>query len=229
VTPPDGSTEPHRGVPAPTGEQGTVGWGSSLIRLPPVAPGMTIGLFGGSFNPPHEGHRHASLVALKRLGLDKVWWLVTPGNPLKDNEALPSMGARCAAARAVAAHPRIVVTGIEERIGSRYTFDTIRWLVRRCPSVTFVWIMGADNLASFYRWQHWREIAGMVAIAVVARPGSLSNGPLGKAARALAPWRVPEAQASSLPCCDPPAWVFLHAPLNATSSTSLRAEGRGLG
>jgi nicotinate-nucleotide adenylyltransferase len=214
---PDGSDEPAPGS-----------WSGLSLQLPPFAQGMAIGLFGGSFNPPHAGHRHASLVALTRLGLDRVWWLVTPGNPLKDNEQLPPLETRIAAARAVAADPRIAVTGIEERIGSRYTYDTMCWLSRRCPGVTFVWIMGADNLADFHRWQHWRDFSGMVAIAVVARPGSLTTGPLGKAARILSRWRVPEAQASGLIRRRPPAWVFLHAPLNAISSTSLRAAGRGL-
>jgi nicotinate-nucleotide adenylyltransferase len=198
------------------------------LRLPPFAAGMAIGLFGGSFNPPHAGHRHATLVALTRLELDRVWWLVTPGNPLKDNEALPPLAARLTAARHVAAHPRIEVTGIEARIGSRYTFDTIRWLTQRCPGVRFVWIMGADNLVTFHRWQHWRDIAALVPIAVVARPGSLSKGPLGKAARALASARLPEWDAPSLARRRPPAWVFLHAPLVATSSTALRERGDGL-
>ena len=197
-------------------------------RLPAIAPGMRIGLFGGSFNPPHEGHRHASLVAMKRLGLDRVWWLVTPGNPLKDNALLPPLDVRIEAARRVAAHPRIVVTGIEAAIGSRYSYATILWLVRRCPGVEFVWIMGADNLAGFDRWQHWRDIAQLVRIAAVARPGSTTKAPLGKAARALARDRIPEAQARNLLRCDPPAWVFLHAPLDGTSSTALRARGQGL-
>lgn len=197
-------------------------------RLPPFAPGMTIGLFGGTFNPPHEGHRHASLVAMTRLGLDRVWWLVTPGNPLKDNDTLPPLEIRVAAAQGIADHPRIVVTGIEAAIHTRYTYDTIRWLVRRCPGVTFIWIMGADNLASFHRWQHWRGIARSVSIAVVARPGATTKGPLAKASRAFAAWRVPEHAAGSLKYRKPPAWVFLHAPLDATSSTALRARGAGL-
>ena len=198
------------------------------MRLPSFAPGMAIGLFGGSFNPPHEGHRHASLIALRRLGLDRAWWLVSPGNPLKDNQALPPLDLRIEAARRMADHPRIDVTGIEAAIGARYTYHTLSWLVRRCRGVHFVWIMGADNLAGFDRWQHWRDIADLVPIAVVARPGSLTRGPLGKAARVLARWRVDEAQAPSLKLRRPPAWVFLHAPLDATSSTSLRADGRGL-
>lgn len=197
-------------------------------RLPAFAPGMTIGLFGGSFNPPHEGHRHASLVALTRLGLDRVWWLVTPGNPLKDNRALPSLELRVAAARRLADHPRIEVTGIEADIHTRYTYDTIAWLQRRCPGVTFVWIMGADNLAGFHRWQQWQAIASRVAIAVVARPGATTKGPLAKAARVLAAYRVPEYQAATLKHRRAPAWIFLHAPLDAHSSTALRASGQGL-
>jgi nicotinate-nucleotide adenylyltransferase len=199
-----------------------------LDGLPPFAPGMAIGLFGGSFNPPHEGHRHASLVALRRLGLDRIWWLVTPGNPLKNNDALPALSRRIAAAQAVARHPRIVVTGLETRIGSRYTYDTIAWLTRRCPGVRFVWIMGADNLATFHQWQHWRAIACLVPMAVVARPGSMTKGPLGKAGRVLAPYRLPESAARTLSSYAPPVWVFLHAPLDDTSSTALRAGGRGL-
>jgi nicotinate-nucleotide adenylyltransferase len=168
-------------------------------------------------------------VALTRLGLDCVWWLVTPGNPLKDNFGLPALEARIRAAEAVASHPRISVTGIESRIGSRYTYDTIAWLTRRCPGVAFVWVMGGDNLAGFHRWQHWRAIAALVPIAVVARPGSLSTGPLGKSARMLASARIPENQASTLAGRPPPAWVFLHAPLDATSSTALRAQGHQVG
>jgi nicotinate-nucleotide adenylyltransferase len=201
---------------------------ADVRRLPAFSPGMTIGLFGGSFNPPHEGHRHASLVAMTRLGLDRIWWLVTPGNPLKDNDGLPSLEMRVAAARSLAAHPRIAVTGIEAAIHTRYTYDTICWLERHCPSVTFVWIMGADNLAGFHRWQHWRGIASRIAIAVVARPGATTKGPLAKAARALAAWRLPEHDARKLKHRRPPAWVFLHAPLDATSSTALRAKGAGL-
>ncbi|CAM5775657.1 putative nicotinate-nucleotide adenylyltransferase [Labrys miyagiensis] len=197
-------------------------------RLPTFSPGMTIGLFGGSFNPPHEGHRHASLVALTRLGLDQVWWLVTPGNPLKDNQALPSLEMRVAAARSLADHPRIAVTGIEAAIHTRYTYDTIAWLQRRCPGVTFVWIMGADNLAGFHRWQHWRGIASRVAIAVVARPGATTKGPLAKAARVLSRFRLQEYEARNLKYRQPPAWVFLHAPLDSNSSTALRARGHGL-
>lgn len=197
-------------------------------RIPPFAAGMRIGLFGGSFNPPHEGHRHASLTALTRLGLDRVWWLVTPGNPLKDNSSLPPLEVRISAARRVAAHPRLVPTGLEARIGARFSHDTIAALRRRCPGVHFVWIMGADNLAGFHHWQRWREIATLVPFVVIARPGATVKGPLGKAARVLADSRRSELEALSLATARPPAWIFLHAPLDPTSSTALRAAGKGL-
>src|SRR5262247_755877 len=123
------------------------------IRLPPHAPGMKIGLFGGTFDPPHQAHRAACLIAMRRLGLDRVWWLVTPGNPLKDTRGLSPLAERLAAARALAHHPRIDVTGFEAEIGVHYTYEVIRYLLSRCRGVHFVWIMGADNLRSFHRWQ----------------------------------------------------------------------------
>ena len=199
-----------------------------LPLLPRHARGMRIGLFGGSFNPPHEGHRLASLAALRRLGLDCVWWLVTPGNPLKDNSALPTQAQRMAAALAVAAHPRLLVTGFEAAIGARYSHDTIAYLKRRCPGVRFVWIMGADNLASFHRWQHWREIARMVPIAVIDRPGSTLRAVHGRAAGILARSRLDESDGRLLPGARAPAFMFLHGPRSAQSSTALRRAGQGL-
>src|SRR5579863_4726760 len=137
------------------------------MPLPPHSPGMRIGLFGGTFDPAHAAHRAASLLAMKRIGLDRVWWLVTPGNPLKDTRGLAPLSARTTAARALAHHPRIDVTDLEAELGTRYTYQTISYLVRACPRVHFVWIMGADNLRAFHRWQRWREIADLVPIAVV--------------------------------------------------------------
>lgn len=193
---------------------------AGCVRLPPHAPGMKIGLFGGSFNPPHTAHRAASLLALKRLGLDRVWWLVSPGNPLKDTRALPSLADRIAAARKLAAHPRIAVSDLEAEIGTRYTFDTLRWLSTRLPEIHFVWIMGADNLGTFHRWQHWDGIAELMPIAVVDRPGVIRAGPF---LERFAGARLPESSARLLPTKEPPAWIYLHGLKSPVSSTALRA------
>lgn len=198
-------------------------------KLPRHAPGMRIGLFGGTFNPPHAGHRLASVIALKRLQLDAIWWLVTPGNPLKENSGLPPLNVRMAAARRVADHPRIVVTRLEADIGTRYTFDTVDYLRRRCAGVRFVWIMGADNLRSFHRWQRWRDIAHLVPIAVIDRPRSTLKGAHSRTANYLAPWRLDEADGPLLATRGAPGFIFLHGPRSDLSSTDLRARGQGLG
>ncbi len=196
---------------------------ATRVRLPPHAPGMKIGLFGGSFNPPHAAHRAATLFAMKRLGLDRVWWLVSPGNPLKDTRLLPPLASRVAAARTLAAHPRIDVTGLEAAIGTRYSFDTLQWLRRRLPGVHFVWIMGADNLAHFHHWENWRGVAQIVPIAVIDRAGAMYVGPF---AQRFSRHRLPEALARRLPVTEPPAWVYLHGLKSPVSSTALRsAEG----
>ena len=194
----------------------------SVPRLPLHAPGLRVGLFGGSFNPPHEAHRAASLFAMRRLGLDRVWWLVTPGNPLKDADRLPRLEQRLAAARSLADHPRIDVTDLEATLGTRYSVDTLRMLKRRYPLVRFVWLMGADNLVNFHRWKNWRAIAALVPIAVVDR-GLVALGAHGaRAPRALARYRLPEHAARTLPGHRPPAWVILHGLKLALSSTALR-------
>lgn len=195
--------------------------------LPPHAPGMRIGLFGGTFDPPHRAHVAASLLALKRLKLDRVWWLVTPGNPLKNTKNLAPLGKRIAAARALTHHPRIDVTGLEAVIKTRYTYDTISWLIARCPGVHFVWIMGADNLRSFHRWQRWRDIAKLVPIVVVDRLGPSLYAGVSPAGHALRAFRLPEEAASALPSRKPPAWAFLHGLKSPLSSTALRALRNG--
>jgi nicotinate-nucleotide adenylyltransferase len=200
---------------------------STERRVPPHAPGMRIGLFGGTFDPPHEAHLAATLLALKRLRLDRVWWLVTPGNPLKDTRNLAPLTERLAAARALTRHPRIDVSGIEAVINTRYTYDTIAWLINRCPGVRFVWIMGADNLRSFHRWQNWRGIASIVPIVVVDRLGPSLYAAASPAGQALAKFRIPETIAESLPSRRPPAWAFLHGLKSPLSSTALRAKRRG--
>ena len=195
-------------------------------KLPRHAPGMRIGLFGGTFNPPHAGHRLASVIALKRLKLDAIWWLVTPGNPLKENSGLPPLNVRMAAARQVADHPRIVVTGLEADIGTRYTFDTIDYLRKRCAGVRFVWIMGADNLADFHRWRGWGRIAALMPIAVIDRPHWTLRASASKAAARLSSDRIKESEAALLADRRAPAWVFLHGPRSFLSSTALRRQAR---
>ncbi len=192
------------------------------VRLPRHAPGMRIGLFGGSFNPPHEGHALASAIAMMRLGLDSVWWIVTPGNPLKASNGLQPLAERMRAARRLAAHPRIDITAFEADIGTRYTWDTVSWLKKRCPGVNFVWIMGADNLAGFHRWQRWREIAGLVSIAVIDRPGATLKAMNGRGGNWLARRRLGERGALLLAGATPPAFIFLHGPRSNLSSTQLR-------
>jgi nicotinate-nucleotide adenylyltransferase len=192
------------------------------LHLPPLAPGLRIGLYGGSFNPAHAGHLHVSRLAMQRLRLDWVWWLVTPGNPLKDTRELATTAQRVASARQVARDPRIRITTVEEEIGSRYTVDTLALLRERYPAVRFVWIMGADNLLGFHRWRGWDRIAALVPIAIVDRPGFTLRPLQGRTARRFARARIPEEEAASLADREPPAWVFLHGPRSTLSSTALR-------
>jgi nicotinate-nucleotide adenylyltransferase len=190
--------------------------------IPPHAAGLRIGLLGGSFNPPHEAHRAISLFAMRRLGLDRVWWLVTPGNPLKEGRTLRTLRERMTAAAAVARHPRIDVSCLETVIGTRYTIDTVSHLCRRCPTVHFVWIMGADNLAQFHKWKDWRQIASLVPIAVIDRPPDSFRALSSVAAHALRPYRIDERWAATLPDRRAPAWTFLTGLKSTLSSTGLR-------
>ena len=190
--------------------------------IPFYSNGMRIGLLGGSFNPPHVAHRAISLFAIKRLKLDRVWWLVTPGNPLKDQDGLRDLNERTAAARNMANDPRIDVSCLESVIGTRYTVDTISYLRRRASGVRFVWIMGADNLAQFHRWENWRRIASEVPIAVIDRPPQSFRALAAPAAQALTRYRLPENQARRLADQRAPAWVFLTGMKLSLSSTGLR-------
>ena len=186
--------------------------------------GMRIGLLGGSFDPPHAGHLHITRRALRRFHLDQVWWVVSPGNPLKP-DAPAAMERRMAACRALAAHPRVRVTDMEARLGTRYTADTLRRIGALYPGVRFVWLMGADNLASFHRWEHWRDIMERVPIGVLARPGGQVAAGLSPAARAYARFRIPSEAAQGLALMKPPAWVLMSGPMVGVSSTALRRAG----
>jgi nicotinate-nucleotide adenylyltransferase len=190
--------------------------------IPLHSTGMRVGLLGGSFNPPHAAHRAISLFAIKRLRLDRVWWLLSPGNPLKDTGGLATLVERADAARAVADDPRIDISCLEAVIGTRYTVDTIIHLRRRVSGVRFVWIMGADNLAQFHRWKDWRRIAAEVPIAVIDRPPQSFRALAAPAAQALARYRLPEKQAARLADQHAPAWAFLTGMKLNLSSTGLR-------
>lgn len=187
--------------------------------------GQRIGLLGGSFDPSHAGHLHITLMALQRFRLDRVWWLVSPGNPLKPHGPAP-LAERIAAARRLARDPRIVVTGIEARLGTRFTADTIAALKRRYPGVRFVWLMGSDNMVQFSRWDRWRGIADEVPIGVIARPGSRTQARTARSARILSAHRLPQHRAGQLADAEPPAWVLVNVPMTALSSSAIRAAVR---
>ncbi len=193
------------------------------LRPPHAADGMRIGLLGGSFNPPHAAHRLISETALKRLGLAQVWWMVTPGNPLKDHAELAPLAERVRLSRRVARHSRIKVTAFEAALGTAYTAASLAYLRRRFPRARFVWLMGADNLASFCRWKDWRAIFELMPIAVEDRPEWRYRALASLAASRYARCRVAESAAALLPDLVPPAWCYLSGPLSKLSSTALRA------
>lgn len=195
----------------------------------PGQRGRRVGLIGGSFNPPHRGHLIAAREALMRLNLDEIWWIVTPGNPLKSHGALLPLSVRVGAVRNLARHPRMRVTSFEDALGSPYTAVTLAFLSRRFPGVDFVWVMGADNLVTFHRWQDWRGIAATMPLAVVDRPGYRFKALSSKSAKALWRFRLQESLARSLPGRKPPAWVFLTNPLAYQSSTAIRQQYEKIG
>lgn len=193
-----------------------------------LRPGMAVGLFGGSFNPAHDGHAHVAETAMRRLGLDRVIWLVSPQNPLKDARDSAPLAERMESARIAAAHaasgPAMIVSDFESRVGTRWTVDTLRAMTARHPGVRFVWLMGSDNLADFHRWRGWTDIMRLMPMAVIARPGSQLDSRAAPAAARFAADRVPAAQAKLLPGMAAPAWTYLTAPLNHRSSTAIRAQ-----
>jgi len=186
-----------------------------------LVPGMRVGLFGGTFDPPHAGHLHVARTAMRRLKLDRVWWLVSPQNPLKARQA-GDHARRMNAVAALASEPRMVISDIEARLGINRTVDLMRELKRRHPGVRFVWIMGADNLSTIHRWGHWREIFASYPIAVVSRPTDAVRARLSPAAQIHARDRIPEDQARILAGQPAPAWTYLTEPYHPHSSTALR-------
>lgn len=198
-----------------------------MISTPAAAPtapaGAAVGLLGGSFDPAHDGHLHITQMAFRRLGLDRIWWLVSPGNPLKPHPPA-EMSRRVAAARALAPR-RVTVSDIEARLGARYTADTLAALTALYPALRFTWLMGADNLVQFHRWESWRAIFEIAPIAVLPRPGLVSRAGLSPAARAFARRRLASQDAALAPRAAPPCWVLLTGPTSSLSSTAIRARG----
>lgn len=196
-----------------------------LHGLPLALAGQKIGLLGGSFDPPHAGHVHISRRAIRRFGLDKVWWMVSPGNPLKA-DAPASLARRIAACNKLVQHPKIEVTDLETRLGTRYTADTLERLQALYSGTRFVWLMGADNLAGFHHWEHWEQIVKTYPIGVLSRPGDQIAAGTSPAARRFAQYRWPESAARILATRPAPAWVLLSGPMVEQSSTEIRNSGK---
>jgi nicotinate-nucleotide adenylyltransferase len=185
---------------------------------------LSIGLLGGSFDPAHAGHAHITREALKRFGLDQVWWLVSPANPLKSQDPAP-LERRLAKARSLIDHPRVYISDFEAQAGTRYTAETLQALMARYRGVRFVWLMGADNLAQFHQWQRWQWIMENIPIGVLARPGDGISARMSPAARTYAQFRLRGRQATLLAHSAPPAWCFINVPMVDLSSSDLRARG----
>jgi nicotinate-nucleotide adenylyltransferase len=185
---------------------------------------MRVGVVGGSVDPPHAGHAHITRWALKVFQLDRVWWLVSPGNPLKA-DAPADLERRMAAARSVMDHPRVEISDLERRLGTRYTAQTLAALRMRYRGVRFVWLMGADNLSGFHHWDRWDTIMSSVPVGVLARPGEQLRAGLSPAARRFARWRLPADQAGALANMTPPCWTLVSGRMLDLSSSELRALG----
>ncbi len=205
--------------------QKPAGVADRYLHMPHVESGMAVGLFGGSFNPPHAGHILLAEIALRRLGLDQLWWMVTPGNPLKSTKELLPLIERIAACEALATDPRIKVTAFEVAHQVRYTADTLALIKQKNPDVNFVWLMGADNLKNFHLWQRWRQIAMTFPIAVIDRPGSTLSYMSSLVAKTFDYARTDEEDAPRLARMKAPAWTFIHGPRSSLSSSAIRQNG----
>ena len=198
--------------------------GAGLIQLPGPCRGRKVGLFGGSFDPAHAGHLHVAQTALRVLRLDAVWWLPALGNPLKSGQS--PFAARMAYATEMAGrHPGMHVSNLESQLGTRYAIDTVATLMASAPHGRYVWIMGADSLAGFHLWKSWQDMAALVPIAVVDRPGATRSALASPFARRFGRSRIDPARAALLAGLAPPAWVFIPARWNVCSSTRIRATG----
>jgi nicotinate-nucleotide adenylyltransferase len=192
--------------------------------MPHAEKGLAVGLFGGSFNPPHAGHALVAEIALRRLALDQLWWIVTPGNPLKSGNELAPLAERLRMSEEIAKNPRIKVTAFEAAHNVRYTADTLALVRARNPGVDFVWVMGADGLRDVHRWQRWRQIATTFPIAVIDRPGATLSFLSSMVAKTFDYARVDEIDAPRLARMPAPAWTFIHGPRSLLSSTAIRAK-----
>jgi nicotinate-nucleotide adenylyltransferase len=199
------------------------GWSGRSLKGEALAPGMSVGLFGGSFDPPHAGHMHVARTALQRLDLDRIWWLVSPQNPLKSRRAL-KYAERLEKVRKFACDSRMLVSDVEARLNTTRTIDLVTALQTRHPQVRFIWLMGADNLASFHQWARWRDVFEAMPVAVVSRPQDPVRAQLSLAAHQYACSRIREQDARSLALKTPPVWTYLTSPLHSHSSTTLRAR-----
>jgi nicotinate-nucleotide adenylyltransferase len=195
------------------------------LSLPLALPGQTIGLLGGSFDPAHAGHVHITMEALRRFGLDQVWWLVSPGNPLKP-KGPAALDRRMTLARSIMRHPRVTVTDIEAHIGTRYTAETLSELMNISPRRRFVWLMGADNMAQFHLWQDWQWIMEQVPVGVLARPGDRMAARMSRTARLYANYRISDKASHLLGRSTAPAWCFVNVPMTSVSSSAIRAQGQ---
>lgn len=198
----------------------------SMFKMPHVEKNMTVGLFGGSFNPPHNGHLLVAQTALRRLNLDQIWWMVTPGNPLKSTGNLASLTNRIQASRILTNHPKIKVTAFEATHDLHYTAKTLRFVSAHNPGVNFIWIMGADNLADFHNWTDWKQIMTNFPIAIIDRPGSTLSFLSSPAAQTFNFARIDEDDSQILAHKNSPAWCFLHGPRSSLSSTKIRNDNR---
>jgi nicotinate-nucleotide adenylyltransferase len=196
--------------------------GRPALKSEGLTPGLRVGLYGGSFDPPHMAHSHVARTAMRRLGLDRVWWLISPGNPFKPHQPA-SLENRIASINAMVPEPRMVPSGIEDRLPSNRTAEVIAWMQMRYPCVSFVWIMGADGFAELHRWQNWEDIAARVPICVISRPGWTLKALCSPAAKRLAKFRVPESQARTV-VSRVPGWTYLTERLHPHSSRALRAK-----
>jgi nicotinate-nucleotide adenylyltransferase len=201
---------------------------SSIAQGPafpsPLVSGLRVGLLGGSFNPAHDGHRHISLIALRRLGLDQVWWLVSPQNPLKSVEEMAPFEERFSSAQRIADHPRIKVSNLEARLGTTYTADLIKHLCERGGGTHFVWLMGADNLGQFHKWKNWQAIFETLPICVIARPGYERVALGARAAQVYVHARLDASDAKILAGLKAPVWSIIQEQLSTLSSTQIRSE-----